>query len=122
MPMGIYPTFSTITTRAQDSARLQEVRNAMVEYISEQKGVIADDTEFYYFEEGLPKKAGEVKPYMFNYKGGKLEDAEEITVTVTESGEEGAKTYTYKIGNDTVVFAETANDNVFVKTTAPANP
>ena len=119
----LIPTFSGITTRAQDSARLQETRNAMMEYLAQQKnGVIASGTEFYYFEDGVPTATKNVETYKYTYNNGKLEEAAtkvSVAVTVTTPAE-GAATTTYKISDAEVTFAPTANAKIMVK--APTNP
>jgi prepilin-type N-terminal cleavage/methylation domain-containing protein len=123
----LIPTFSGITTRAQNSARLQETRNAMMEYLAQQKnGVIASGTKFYYFEEAVPTtnttdKA--MKAHEFTYNNGKLTETEAVvnfTVTVVV-GADSKVTTTFKTGANAteVKLTTTANNNVWV--TAPAN-
>lgn len=120
----LIPTFSGITNRAEESARLQETRNAMMNYLAQQEnGTIADNTEFYYFEDELPTVAGNnYTAYKYTYNQGKLTEANDsVTVVVEVTGVEPNQTITYKIDSAAVGFAATDNSKVVVKTAAPAN-
>ena len=120
----LIPTFSGITTRAQNSARLQEVRNSMMNYLAEQTtGTIAKDTKFYYFE-NLPKEdKSDVETYVFNYANGKLTDPEassKVTIDYTApTGDQPAK-YTIKVGDAEAVSTVIASDNANILIVAPA--
>ena len=122
----LIPTFSGITNRAEKSARLQETRNAMMEYLAQQKnGVIASGTKFYYFEEKVPTTAvadKTMKAHEFTYNNGKLTEEEtvvEFKVTVTVENSVVTTTFTKGTPATEVKLTTTANNNVWV--TAPAN-
>jgi len=119
----LIPTFSGITNRAEESARLQETRNAMMNYLAQQEnGTIADNTEFYYFEDELPTVAGNYTAYKYTYNQGKLTEANDsVTVVVEVTGDAPNQTIIYKIDSAAVGFAATDNSKVVVKTAAPAN-
>ena len=111
----LIPTFSGITTRAQESARLQETRNAMMNYLAQQEnGVIANNTEFYYFDTAPTASKENVKAYKFVYNNGGLGEATEVTGNVTVSG--SPATTTYKIGAaDAITLVATDNAKVLIK-------
>ena len=124
----LIPTFSGITTRAKESARLQETRNAMMEYLAQQpNGVIASGTKFYYFEEAVPTtnttdKA--MKAHEFTYNNGKLTEKKEVVdFMVTVVAADNKVTTTFKTGADAaeVKLTTTANNNVWV-TALQTNP
>ena len=114
------PTFSGVTNRAKESARLQETRNAMMNYLAEQKnGVIANNTKFYYFETTPTATANDVKVYEFNYANGKLTAPNAVSqVSITVTPINGNTPASYKIGDNT---ATPATDNANVWIVAPAN-
>ena len=60
----LIPTFSSVTENARVSARLQETRNAMVEYMTDHDGYIAEGTVFKYNDDG--------DEYYFVYRDGEL--------------------------------------------------
>ena len=115
----LIPTFSGITTRAQESARIQETRNAMMEYLAEQDdGTIKKNTKFYYFEKDIA--AGEMDAYVFNYADGELtatsKDATTVTVGYTAANGDTPEAYTIKVGEVEAVSAvlATGNDNILI--------
>ena len=109
------PTFSGVTNRAKESARLQETRNAMMNYLAEQKnGVIANNTEFYYFDTAPTATKANVKAYKFVYNNGGLGDEAEVTGNITVSGDPATTTYT--IGDaDAITLVATDNAKVLIK-------
>jgi len=116
----LIPTFSGITNRAKESARMQETRNSMMNYLAEQQsGVIADNTKFYYFENTIA--TGEnVETYEFNYADGKLTAptaVKKVNVTVTTE----SNVTTYKIGTDAAVLASDNDQILIVVPAAPAD-
>ena len=60
----LIPTFSSVTENARANARLQETRNAMVEYMTDNDGYIADGTVFKHNDRGAD--------YYFVYSDGEL--------------------------------------------------
>jgi len=90
----------------------------MMNYLAQQEnGIIANNTEFYYFENGLPTAAGtNYKAYKFTYNNGALtKTTDAVTVVVEVSGE----TKTYKIDSAEVTFTATDNTKVYIKTVTP---
>ena len=69
----LIPTFSGITDKANKTARLQETRNAMVEYMTENDGYIAEGTVFMYDDD---------TDYYFVYSDGKLTERNASDVSV----------------------------------------
>ena len=63
----LIPTFSSVTENARASARLQETRNAMVEYMTENDGYIAEGTVFMYDDD---------TDYYFVYSDGELTEGD----------------------------------------------
>ena len=124
----LIPTFSGITNRAKESARIQETRNAMTEYLAEQKnGTIKENTEFYYFETAPTATATDVETYKFTYANGKLtapsaatKVSVDITTTTTGEGATAVTTPTYEIA-DAAATPASGNNKVWIVVPADNN-
>ena len=118
----LIPTFSGITARAQESARLQETRNAMMNYLAQQEnGVIANNTEFYYFEDGVPTETKTVNVYKYVYANGKLtaeKNTVAVEVTVTPAAGNVEASTAFEIADASVTLVATDNAKVLLKTPA----
>ena len=93
----LIPTFSGIVGKAQDSAKVQEVRNAVTNYIVENDGVVATGTSFVYLETGKQDVDNDDVLYIYSYTNKAL----------SQTATEKKGTYTAVDGNNPAKFVTT---------------